>query len=106
MFLGFPQDNDDLKINTAGCIMPHTEVCFFGAKKQCSSSNLELFHTLTRCQNVYFQAKIVDPNSGRIVPLGASGELMTRGYCVMLGYWDDPQKTREVISEDHWYRTG
>ncbi|XP_008414353.1 acyl-CoA synthetase family member 2, mitochondrial [Poecilia reticulata] len=75
-FLGFPQDNDDLKMNTVGCIMPHTE------------------------------AKIVDPNSGQIVPLGASGELMTRGYCVMLGYWDDPQKTREVIAEDRWYRTG
>ncbi|XP_056263238.1 medium-chain acyl-CoA ligase ACSF2, mitochondrial-like [Pseudoliparis swirei] len=75
-FLGFPQDNDELKSNTVGCIMSHTE------------------------------AKVVDPDTGEIVPLGASGELMIRGSCVMHGYWNDPEKTREVISQDRWYRTG
>ncbi|XP_049418127.1 medium-chain acyl-CoA ligase ACSF2, mitochondrial-like isoform X6 [Epinephelus fuscoguttatus] len=75
-FLGFPQDNEDLKINTVGCIMNHTE------------------------------AKVVDPATGEIVPLGASGELMIRGSCVMHGYWQDSEKTREVISQDRWYRTG
>ncbi|KAM8845539.1 medium-chain acyl-CoA ligase ACSF2, mitochondrial-like isoform 1-T2 [Spinachia spinachia] len=75
-FLGFPQDKEELKINTVGCIMSHTE------------------------------AKVVDPDTGEIVPLGASGELMIRGSCVMHGYWDNPEKTREVISQDRWYRTG
>ncbi|XP_056257504.1 medium-chain acyl-CoA ligase ACSF2, mitochondrial-like [Seriola aureovittata] len=75
-FLGFPQDNEELKINTVGCIMSHTE------------------------------AKVVDPSTGEIVPLGASGELMIRGSCVMHGYWADPEKTGEVISQDRWYRTG
>ncbi|TNN71518.1 Acyl-CoA synthetase family member 2, mitochondrial [Liparis tanakae] len=51
-------------------------------------------------------AKVVDPDTGVIVPLGASGELMIRGSCVMHGYWNDPEKTREVISQDRWYRTG
>ncbi|XP_074512606.1 medium-chain acyl-CoA ligase ACSF2, mitochondrial-like [Sebastes fasciatus] len=75
-FLGFPQDEEELKMNTVGCIMSHTE------------------------------AKVVDPDSGEIVPLGVPGELMIRGSCVMHGYWDDPEKTREVISPDRWYRTG
>ena len=52
------------------------------------------------------QAKVVDPATGEMVPVGNSGELMIRGYCVMLGYWDDPEKTSQVISQDRWYRTG
>lgn len=49
---------------------------------------------------------MVDPATGEMVPLGASGELMIRGSCVMLGYWDDPEKTQEVITQDRWYKTG
>lgn len=40
------------------------------------------------------------------MPLNTAGELQIRGYCVMLGYWDDPERTREVISDDKWYKTG
>ncbi|XP_047199886.1 medium-chain acyl-CoA ligase ACSF2, mitochondrial [Hippoglossus stenolepis] len=75
-FLCFPQDSDELQESTSGCIMHHTE------------------------------AKVVDPTTGETVPLGASGEIMIRGSCVMQGYWDDPEKTREAISQDRWYRTG
>uniref|UniRef100_A0A8C6TUK2 Medium-chain acyl-CoA ligase ACSF2, mitochondrial n=1 Tax=Neogobius melanostomus TaxID=47308 RepID=A0A8C6TUK2_9GOBI len=75
-FMGFPMDIDELKLNTVGCIMPHTE------------------------------AKVVDPVTGVTVPLGASGELLIRGSCVMLEYWDDEAKTREAIGKDRWYRTG
>lgn len=49
---------------------------------------------------------MVDPSTGEIVPLGASGELLIRGYCVMLEYWDNPEKTAEAISKGGWYRTG
>ncbi|MBR7898882.1 AMP-binding protein [Burkholderia multivorans] len=48
--------------------------------------------------------KIVDP-SGEIVPVGVTGELCTKGYSVMLGYWDDDAKTREVLI-DGWMHTG
>ena len=48
----------------------------------------------------------MDPATGDIVPLGVQGELMIRGYCVMLEYWEDPEKTKEVLSRDRWYRTG
>uniref|UniRef100_A0A8C4ZF91 Medium-chain acyl-CoA ligase ACSF2, mitochondrial n=1 Tax=Gadus morhua TaxID=8049 RepID=A0A8C4ZF91_GADMO len=75
-FLGFPSDREELKINTIGCIMDHTE------------------------------AKVVDPSTEEMVPLGESGELLIRGYCVMLGYWDDLKKTSEVISPSRWYKTG
>jgi fatty-acyl-CoA synthase len=53
----------------------------------------------------HVQVKIVDA-TGRIVPVGAPGELCTRGYLVMRGYWEDPARTREAIDETGWMRTG
>ena len=53
----------------------------------------------------HVEAKIVDAE-GRIVPRGASGELCTRGYSVMLGYWDDPERTAEAIDQARWMHTG
>ncbi len=51
------------------------------------------------------EIKVVD-EQGRIVPRGESGELCTRGYCVMRGYWGDPERTAEEIDAAHWIRTG
>ncbi len=53
----------------------------------------------------HVQVKIVD-GLGRVVPRGETGELCTRGYSVMLGYWDDQARTQEVIDEAGWMRTG
>jgi len=53
----------------------------------------------------HVEAKIVDGN-GRAVPLGESGELCTRGYVVMKGYWNDPEMTHESIDSDGWMHTG
>ena len=53
----------------------------------------------------HLEVKIVD-NEGRIVPRGQSGELCTRGYSVMLGYWDDEAKTKEAIDAGGWMHTG
>jgi fatty-acyl-CoA synthase len=53
----------------------------------------------------HVEAKVVD-GEGRIVPRGAAGELLTRGYLVMLGYWDDEEKTREAIDAGRWMHTG
>ncbi|XP_064172407.1 medium-chain acyl-CoA ligase ACSF2, mitochondrial [Anguilla rostrata] len=75
-FMVFPLDNMERKSETVGCVLSHTE------------------------------AKVVDPSTGLIVPLGVSGELMIRGYCVMLEYWEDLAKTQECVSKDRWYRTG
>jgi len=53
----------------------------------------------------HVQVKIIDEN-GRVVPRGVSGELCTRGYSVMLGYWDDEEKTRADIDPAGWMHTG
>lgn len=66
----------DKRISTVGKVQPHLEV------------------------------KIVDPESGATLALNVPGELCTRGYSVMHGYWDDPAKTREVIDTENWMHTG
>lgn len=65
-----------LRVSTVGTVQPHLEV------------------------------KIVDPESGTTVPRGQSGELCTRGYSVMHGYWGDEAKTREAIDAEGWMHTG
>lgn len=54
----------------------------------------------------HLEVKIVDPATGRTVPRGEPGELCTRGYSVMLGYWDEPEKTAEAIDAARWMHTG
>ncbi|XP_075034009.1 medium-chain acyl-CoA ligase ACSF2, mitochondrial isoform X1 [Mixophyes fleayi] len=75
-FMGFPYDDITRKTNTVGHVLPHTE------------------------------AKIVDTNTGQIVPLNSPGEMWIRGYCVMLGYWGDEEKNSETITPERWYKTG
>ena len=52
------------------------------------------------------ETKIVDPNTGEIVPIGTIGEFCTRGYHVMLGYFDMPEATAAAIDADGWLHTG
>lgn len=52
------------------------------------------------------EIKIVDPDTGETVPRGEPGEFCTRGYSVMLGYWEEPEKTAEAIDSDGWMHTG
>ncbi|SES08447.1 AMP-binding protein [Actinokineospora terrae] len=66
----------DLRVSTVGRVHPHLEV------------------------------KVVDPETGLTVPRGEPGEFCTRGYSVMLGYWDEPGKTAEVIDSARWMHTG
>ncbi|MGW2224228.1 AMP-binding protein [Streptomyces formicae] len=54
----------------------------------------------------HIEVKVVDPATGVTLPRGASGELCTRGYSVMLGYWDEPERTSEVIDSGRWMHTG
>ena len=54
----------------------------------------------------HLQVKVVDPETGAVVPVGQSGELCTLGYSVMHGYWDDAVKTAEAIDADGWMHTG
>jgi fatty-acyl-CoA synthase len=54
----------------------------------------------------HVEVKVIDPETGRIVPRGTPGELCTRGYSVMLGYWDDEEQTRGAIDAARWMHTG
>jgi fatty-acyl-CoA synthase len=54
----------------------------------------------------HVEVKIVDPETGLVVPRDEPGEFCTRGYSVMLGYWDEPEKTREAIDAAGWMHTG
>ncbi len=53
----------------------------------------------------HLEIKIIDEN-GKILPRGEHGELCTRGYSVMLKYWNDPENTKKVIDEARWMHTG
>lgn len=53
----------------------------------------------------HVEAKIIDPE-GRILPTGEKGELLTRGYLIMQGYWGDSKRTREAIDSAGWMHTG
>jgi fatty-acyl-CoA synthase len=66
----------DKRVSTVGKILPHTEI------------------------------KIIHPETHQVVPIGETGELCTRGYCVMLGYWNDPEKTKESIDSAGWMHSG
>ncbi|MGZ4643989.1 MAG: AMP-binding protein [Blastococcus sp.] len=54
----------------------------------------------------HLEVKIVDPATGITVPRGETGEFCTRGYSVMLGYWNQPEKTAEVVDSARWMHTG
>ncbi|RKS09171.1 fatty-acyl-CoA synthase [Nocardiopsis sp. Huas11] len=54
----------------------------------------------------HVEVKVVDPATGLTVPTGTQGELCTRGYSVMLGYWDEPDRTAEAIDRARWMHTG
>ncbi len=54
----------------------------------------------------HLEVKIIDPATGQIVPIDTPGELCTRGYSVMLGYWKNPEATAAAIDQARWMHTG
>ncbi|NYD48608.1 fatty-acyl-CoA synthase [Actinomadura luteofluorescens] len=69
-------DSLERRVSTVGTVLPHLEI------------------------------KVVDPETGVTVPRGVPGEFCTRGYSVMLGYWDEPDKTAEAVDAARWMHTG
>ena len=54
----------------------------------------------------HVECKIIDPATGATVPRGVTGEFLSRGYIVMLGYWNNPEGTADAIDHSHWMHTG
>ena len=71
-----PDDDLQLRVSTVGRPSPHAEI------------------------------KIIDPETGETLPVNTAGELCTKGYLVMMGYWNQQDKTDEVLGADGWMRTG
>jgi fatty-acyl-CoA synthase len=71
-----PDDDTERRVSTVGRVHPHVEV------------------------------KIINPDNGLVLPRGEPGEMCTRGYSVMLGYWSEPEKTAEAIDAGRWMHTG
>lgn len=95
-------------------LMNMTEICVcYGmtetspvSTESCTDDPLELRVTTVGTVHPHVEIKIIDPETGAIVPRGTSGELCTRGYSVMLGYWDNPEETKAIIDEKRWLHTG
>jgi len=73
-----------------------------------TSTNDSVHHRVTTVGKVlpHVESKIVDPGTGETVTRGERGEYCTRGYHVMLGYWNDPDKTHDAIDADGWMHSG
>ena len=69
------------------------------------NDSIELKTTTIGYPSAHCEVKVVDED-GKVVPVGTPGELCTRGYSVMLGYWNDEMKTKEIIGEDRWLHSG
>jgi fatty-acyl-CoA synthase len=54
----------------------------------------------------HLEIKVIDPETGVVLPRGTPGEICTRGYSVMLGYWNQPDQTAEAIDAGRWMHTG
>jgi fatty-acyl-CoA synthase len=54
----------------------------------------------------HVEIRVADPETGRTLPRGEAGEFLTRGYSVMLGYWNEPERTAEAIDAGRWMHTG
>ena len=95
-------------------LMNLTEICVcYGmtetspvSTESCTDDPLELRVTTVGTVHPHVEIKIIDPESGAIVPRGTAGELCTRGYSVMLGYWDNPEDTKAIIDETRWLHSG
>ena len=78
----------------------------YGTETQASIMETTAVHDLLLRNALIFDGTGSDPMTGDVVPRGTPGELCTRGYSVMLGYWDQPDKTSEAIDPDGWMHTG
>lgn len=76
-------------------------VCFLSVKGESEYQVTETVGFLID----HLEAKVID-EQGKIVPFGTAGELCVRGYSTMLEYFNDPEKTKETISNDKWLKTG
>lgn len=92
--------------------MPEVEICYGMTETSPVSTQTRVDSPLDKRVGTvgligpHLEIKIVNPTNGKVVPVGQPGELCTRGYSVMLGYWHNPEATANAIDQARWMHTG
>ncbi len=92
--------------------MPEVEICYGMTETSPVSTQTGADDDMERRVSTvgrvhpHVEIKVIDPEKGLVLPRGSHGELCTRGYSVMLGYWNEPDKTAEAIDAARWMHTG
>ena len=92
--------------------MPEVEICYGMTETSPVSTqtgtddDMECRVSTVGRVHPHVEIKVVDPETGLVLPRGSHGELCTRGYSVMLGYWNEPDNTAESIDAGRWMHTG
>jgi fatty-acyl-CoA synthase len=92
--------------------MPEVEICYGMTETSPVSTQTGTDDDMERRVSTvgkvhpHVEIKVIDPETSQVLPRGSHGELCTRGYSVMLGYWNEPDKTAEAIDAGRWMHTG
>jgi fatty-acyl-CoA synthase len=109
---GSPCPVEVMKKVTTSMHMPEMTICFGMTETSPVSTQSSTGDPIERRVSTvgrvhpHVEIKIVDPESGAVVPRGQKGELCSRGYLVMLGYWNNEEATRQAIDAARWMHTG
>jgi len=109
---GSPCPIETMKLVVSKMNMTEVTVCYgmtetspVSAQSECNDSIQKRVSTVGKV-HPHLEIKIINPETGLIAPRGEQGELCTRGYSVMLGYWDAPEDTAKVLDKNGWMHTG
>jgi fatty-acyl-CoA synthase len=109
---GSPCPVETMKRVQSDMHMPEVTICYGMTETSPVSTQTRLDDSLEKRVGTvgpvhpHVEVKIVDPETGRTLRRGETGELCARGYLVMLGYWEDEEATRDVIDAARWMHTG
>jgi fatty-acyl-CoA synthase len=112
LMAGSPCPVEVMKQVTAQMHMPEVGIAYGMTETSPVSTQTDTDDTLERRTGTvgrvmpHVEVKVIDPETGRVVERGISGELCTRGYSVMTGYWNEPEKTAQAIDAGGWMHTG
>lgn len=100
----FEEMKSTLRLQNVKTVFGQTEGTAVAFETLPGDSDENVLHTVGHLQE-HLEAKVID-TAGNCVPFGTPGELCIRGYSTMLGYWNDEQKTREILDKGKWMNTG
>jgi len=109
---GSPCPTEVMKRVNSEMHMPEVEICYGMTETSPVSTQTRVDSPLDKRVGTvglvapHLEIKIIDPATGKVVPIGQPGEFCTRGYSVMLGYWNNPEATAGAIDSARWMHTG